>query len=311
VQKTQYYPSGTPFAESFGAGEQAYKFTGKEMITMHGLNWQDFGARWLDNARLQFTSVDPLAEKYYSISPYAYCGGNPVNMIDPTGMLGEAWTSTHTDENGKVIAVFDDGDLGVYKHKGVGAAAKTDVDENYSSTNTSAGGEYMGRTLFWDSFTDYDTQKPTGKIDFNSCEAYDWLEWFNATMDMYIMNSGDFAILRYAYNAGNEDIFDFKTKGNGDIYRGSKINGFGTPIYESARNIGNIVAGYAASKTGMKKLDFFLTAGAFNMHRNNKLQLIINLNKYKQEALKAGISYGEDYRSHRAQKFGYEHFRIR
>jgi hypothetical protein len=31
-------------------------------------------------------TVDPLAEKYYSISPYAWCGNNPVNRIDPTGM---------------------------------------------------------------------------------------------------------------------------------------------------------------------------------------------------------------------------------
>jgi len=85
VQKTQYYPSGTPFEENFGAGVQPYKFTGKEMITMHGLNWQDFGARWLDNVRMQFTSVDPLAERNYSISPYAYCSGNPVNRIDPDG----------------------------------------------------------------------------------------------------------------------------------------------------------------------------------------------------------------------------------
>ena len=85
VQKTQYYPSGTSFQENYGAGEQPYKFTGKEMITMHGLNWQDFGARWLDNVRMQFTSVDPLAEKYYSISPYAYCAGNPVNRIDYDG----------------------------------------------------------------------------------------------------------------------------------------------------------------------------------------------------------------------------------
>jgi len=52
---------------------------------MHGLNWQDFGARWLDNARMQWTSMDPLAEKYYSISPYAYCMNNPVRNVDPDG----------------------------------------------------------------------------------------------------------------------------------------------------------------------------------------------------------------------------------
>jgi len=27
---------------------------------MHGLNWQDFGARWLDNVRMQWTTMDPL-----------------------------------------------------------------------------------------------------------------------------------------------------------------------------------------------------------------------------------------------------------
>jgi len=34
---------------------------------------------------LILTGVDPLAEKYYSISPYAYCAGNPVNRIDYDG----------------------------------------------------------------------------------------------------------------------------------------------------------------------------------------------------------------------------------
>ena len=31
--------------------------------------------------------VDPLAEKRYSISPYAYCSDNPVNRIDPDGRI--------------------------------------------------------------------------------------------------------------------------------------------------------------------------------------------------------------------------------
>ena len=39
-----------------------------------------------ENAKAMFTSIDPHAESYYHLSPYSYCGGNPVNRIDPTGM---------------------------------------------------------------------------------------------------------------------------------------------------------------------------------------------------------------------------------
>ena len=30
-------------------------------------------------------SVDPLADKYPSMSPYMYCAGNPVMLVDPDG----------------------------------------------------------------------------------------------------------------------------------------------------------------------------------------------------------------------------------
>ncbi|MBP5550033.1 MAG: hypothetical protein J6X63_06100, partial [Bacteroidales bacterium] len=33
-----------------------------------------------------WSTPDPLSEKYYAISPYAYCAGNPVNLVDPEGM---------------------------------------------------------------------------------------------------------------------------------------------------------------------------------------------------------------------------------
>ncbi len=29
--------------------------------------------------------MDPMSEKYYGISPYAYCGSDPVNYVDPDG----------------------------------------------------------------------------------------------------------------------------------------------------------------------------------------------------------------------------------
>jgi hypothetical protein len=34
----------------------------------------------------RWMSPDPLAEKYYEISPYTYCANNPIKFIDPTGM---------------------------------------------------------------------------------------------------------------------------------------------------------------------------------------------------------------------------------
>ena len=52
---------------------------------MQGLKLYDYSARQYDPAVCQFTSMDPLCEKYYHLSPYIYCGGNPVNRIDPDG----------------------------------------------------------------------------------------------------------------------------------------------------------------------------------------------------------------------------------
>ena len=72
---TNYYPYGGMTSISTGQGEQQFKYNGKEYDPMHGLNEYDYGARQYDPAISKFTTMDPLCEKYYHISPYAYCAG--------------------------------------------------------------------------------------------------------------------------------------------------------------------------------------------------------------------------------------------
>jgi RHS repeat-associated protein len=82
-QINHYYPFGGLFGESTSGDTQRFKYNGKELDRMHGLDWYDYGARHMDGMR--FTTIDPLAEKYYNISPYAYCANNPLIYLDKDG----------------------------------------------------------------------------------------------------------------------------------------------------------------------------------------------------------------------------------
>ena len=61
-----------------------FHFTGKEKDPETGYSY--FGARYLDHELMTgWLSVDPMSDKYPSISPYAYCAWNPVKLVDPDG----------------------------------------------------------------------------------------------------------------------------------------------------------------------------------------------------------------------------------
>ena len=84
-QVSHYYPFGGLFGESTNGDVQRFKYNGKELERMHGLDWYDYGARHLDAALGRWSTIDPMAEKYYNLSPYNYCGNNPVKFIDSDG----------------------------------------------------------------------------------------------------------------------------------------------------------------------------------------------------------------------------------
>ena len=85
VQTNHYYPYGALFAESTNGDVQRFKYNGKELDRKFGLNWYDHGARHNDAAIGRWHSMDKNAEKYYGISPYAYCVGAPISGIDMDG----------------------------------------------------------------------------------------------------------------------------------------------------------------------------------------------------------------------------------
>ena len=85
VQHLQYLPYGEPYVDQRTSGyRERFRFTGKEKDEETGYGY--FGARYMDHELItMWLSVDPMMDKYPSISPYAYCAWNPVKLVDPDG----------------------------------------------------------------------------------------------------------------------------------------------------------------------------------------------------------------------------------
>ena len=136
IQRTQYYPSGLPWAEGTGASVQNKKYNGKEWIEAHGLDVTDLGNRGLYHATNRFTTMDRFAEKYPWQSPYVFAGNNPILNIDIQG--DSAWSVirqwNETDQKG--FAEYAGNRLKEYEGKKVDCAdLALNVLIDYASEN--------------------------------------------------------------------------------------------------------------------------------------------------------------------------------
>ena len=84
VESNEYYPYGGLFSATPSA--QPYKYGAKELDRTHGLDWYDSKARFYDSILLRTNSMDKKAGDYTWLSPYSWCGGNPIKFVDPDGM---------------------------------------------------------------------------------------------------------------------------------------------------------------------------------------------------------------------------------
>ena len=117
ASRSDYEPYGAH--TTLSGNPQRYRYNAKEDQSFAGTPYLDYGARQYDPAIGRWMVPDPLAEKYYSISPYVYCAGNPINLVDPDGMKvfpngGEAFTAiinTLNEEDRDYIVVNDSGQI--------------------------------------------------------------------------------------------------------------------------------------------------------------------------------------------------------
>ena len=293
IERYDYHPYGKSIPTSMENSSTRHRFSGKEeqrfgfdifnneYKTDHGL--LDFGARYYDPFSCRWTTPDPLAEKYPAISTYAYCANNPVNLVDPEGL------STHTDSLGVVIAVYNDGDNGIYRH----LINSKDYD---GSLLNIADGKYMGKTMYWDEFISPETGKVLENYTIAFGESFD----SQITVSSAVADGLDLSFIALLSCPGG--MFDIKSK-EGRV--GKKLHGF----YVTSRSAGNYLAGFNAAQGTFlgDEIDFTTfqkLAGSLHVNGKNLLAAMRVLSKGKSYG--KAPTYGELPYQYRMSKRGWD-----
>ncbi len=193
-QVNHYYPYGLSFpldshtssgsdssVSSAGVDDQPWKYSGNELMSLGGLSVYDFNARTYDQSLGRFLSIDPLAENYYSVSPYAFCSNNPVNFVDPDGSRVLPRTNSELEMIRMTLPESD--------REYVVLGANGYIDHNVLSGHESNSGNYNsllslseGNTTVFVLENDTFTYKSNGNIESKPM-SYDGIE------DMFIGNN--------------------------------------------------------------------------------------------------------------------------
>jgi RHS repeat-associated protein len=123
-----------------------YKFENKEWQDELGLNMYDFDARGYMPDLGRTTTHDPLAEKFYHLSPQSFLNNNPLRFTDPTGMESDDWIKKGKD-------IFYDSAVTSQKE----ATEKYGTEATHLNEGTTLTGTKDGQTSYQYTFHDNGT----------------------------------------------------------------------------------------------------------------------------------------------------------
>ena len=207
--------------------------------------------RQLDPRLGRWLSVDPLFAKFPSKSPYVGIDNNPIYLIDVNG------DSTFVTK------------IGEGKYNVIGGNTAGDHNGIFIKNEDGSIGEMIGYSLAPESFYNPEDKKWMGTIDVSDQSGRDFLNRNTRNLP---------GLIDYIANARNNKKYDFKStngtnvvkyKTHEEYYRGMPIMGKvnGQRVFASARDIGNVFAGYVAASHG---IDPFSTRLAFDSYQSYK-----------------------------------------
>jgi len=247
IQENEYYAFGLDREKHLSGDKNNYLYNGKEeQETL--TDEYDYGARFYDPQIGRFNTIDILSEMNRRFSTYSYGLNNPTRFIDVDGMYpSPPDLEVEKQKNGtyKVTGGTSNDDRNIY------------VMENGKRT-----GEVLGKMLTEYSFHDDDGNAVKGA--FLNPGDRSGINFMNKEIV-----GQDPSLISYMPNATGGEKYDFKTRGMSDLpkgmsksqfsYRGmpfEQVSGFGnqdgaTITFASARDFGNVGAGYVAGKNGL------------------------------------------------------------
>ena len=103
-QETEYYAFGLTIPRTGTDAVNKYQYNGKEKQLETG--YLDYGARMYDPTIGRWGAVDPLADKYFDLSPFSYVANNPLKYIDPDGKEIYLVVSRDHNQKGELVLKY-------------------------------------------------------------------------------------------------------------------------------------------------------------------------------------------------------------